>query len=175
MVKLQQFPEVRQHHTNLIVKCTLAGCLHHTWQQPSCKPPLDLTNLYHVLQLTAPTLSHDELLFAALLGTGFFALMRLGELIWPDSIQLQSYRKVILHQTLAINTNGYSFTLPIHKTARLGYGNTILVRTFPASPDPVPIMLNYVHSRNHLFYSSPELWLTGDGHVPTCAWFTQRL
>ena len=87
----------------------------------------------------------------------------------------QSYRKVILRQTLAIDTNGYSFTLPTHKTARLGHGNTILVRAFPASPDPVPIMLHYVRSRDHLFYSSPELWLTGDGHVPTRAWFTRRL
>ena len=170
-----EFPEVRQHRTNPIVKRTLAGCLRRARQQPSRKPPLDLTNLYHVLRLTTPAPSHDELLFAALLGTGFFALMRLGELVWPDSIQLQSYHKVILRQTLAIDTNGYSFTLPTHKTARLGHGNTILVRAFPASPNPVPIMLHYVRSRDHLFYSSPELWLTGDGHVPTRAWFTRRL
>ena len=170
-----EFPEVHQHRTNPIVKHTLAGCLCRAWQQPSHKPPLDLTNLYHVLQLTTPVSSHDELLFAALLGTGFFALMHLGELVWPDSIQLQSYHKVILRQTLAINTNGYLFTLPTHKTARLGHGNTILVRTFPASPDPVPIMLNYVRSHDHLFYSSPELWLTGDRHVSTHAWFTRHL
>jgi hypothetical protein len=170
-----EFPEVRQHRTNPIVKHTLAGCLRRVWQQPSRKPPLDLTNIYHVLQLPTPTPSHDELLFATLLGTGFFALMRLGELVWPDTIQLQSFHKVILRQTLAINTNGYSFTLPTHKTARLGHGNTILIRAFPASPDPIPIMLNYVHSRDNLFYSSPELWLTGDGHIPIRVWFTRRL
>jgi hypothetical protein len=34
-------------------------------------------------------------------------------------------------------------------------------------------MLNYVRSHNNLFYSSPELWLTGDGHIPTRAWFTR--
>jgi hypothetical protein len=170
-----EFPEVCQHRTNPIVKCTLAGCLHRAQQQPSCKPPLHLTNIYHVFQLPTSTPSHDELLFTALLGTGFFTLMRLGELVWPDTIQLQSYRKVILRQTLAINTNGYSFTLPTHKTARLGHGNTILVRAFPTSPDPIPIMLNYVCSHDNLFYSSPELWLTGDGHIPTCAWFTRRL
>jgi hypothetical protein len=107
-----EFPEVRQHHTNLVIKRTLAGCLCRTQQQPSRKPPLDLTNIYHVLQLPTSTPSHDELLFAALLGTGFFELMRLVELIWPDTIQHQSFHKVILHQTLTIDTNGYSFTLP---------------------------------------------------------------
>ena len=131
-----EFPKVRQHRTNPIVKHTLARCLRHTRQQPSQKPPLDLTHISQVLHPTILLPLHDDLLFAALLGTGFFALMHLSELVWPDSVQLQSYRKVVLCHSLGFDSNGYSFTLPTHKTVRLGHGNTILVCAFPGSVDP---------------------------------------
>ena len=36
-------------------------------------------------------------------------------------------------------------------------------------------MLNYVRSCDTLFHPSPELWLTHEGHLPTCAWFTRHL
>ena len=170
-----EFPEVHQHHSNPIIKRTLAGCLRHAQQQPSHKPPLDLTNLSQVLHPTVLSPLHDDLLLAALIGTGFFTLMRLGELVWPDSAQLQSYRKVVLHHSLSFDTNEYSFTLPTHKTVRLGHGNIILVRAFSAGIDPRPVMLNYICSQDNLFHSSPELWLTNEGCLPTHAWFMRRL
>ncbi|KAF8546958.1 hypothetical protein OG21DRAFT_1517748 [Imleria badia] len=36
-------------------------------------------------------------------------------------------------------------------------------------------MRQYVHSRDNLFFLSPELWLTRDGRVPTRSWFIRRL
>ncbi|KAF8557529.1 hypothetical protein OG21DRAFT_1406987 [Imleria badia] len=169
-----EFPDVRRLRVDQIVMRTLAGCLRRARQQPSRKPPLDLTNLHDVLHAPTGTLSptHDDLHFAALLGTGFHALMRLGELVWPDATQLQSYRKVILRLSLKVDTGSYSFILPTHKTVKVGHGDEILVRSFAMGIDPLFMLREYVRSCDALFFSSPELWLTSDAHIPTRSWFT---
>ncbi|KAF8545848.1 hypothetical protein OG21DRAFT_1518487, partial [Imleria badia] len=64
------------------------------------------------------TALHDDLLFATLVATGFYVLMCLGELVWPDTVALQSFRKVILRFSLRIDHNSYSFTLPTHKSLK---------------------------------------------------------
>ena len=131
-----EFPEVRLNRANPIVKPTLAGCLRRARQQPSRKPPLDLTHLHDALRTLSAT-RHDDLLFGALLTTGFHALMRLGELAWADSVSLQSYRKVVLRRSLCINKSSYSFILPTHKTVTAGHGCEILVSAFSTSVDPL--------------------------------------
>ena len=101
--------------------------------------------------------------------------MRLGELVWPDSVSLHSYRKVVLRRSLCINNSSYSFILPTHKTVTARHGCEILVSVFSTSVDPLPVMHHYVCSCNTLFHCSPELWLTSDARLPTRAWFVRRL
>ncbi|KAF8553277.1 hypothetical protein OG21DRAFT_1510412, partial [Imleria badia] len=164
-----EFPDVRQHRTHPLVKRTLAGCLRRGRQQPSRKPPLTLTILHDVLSSSAQTALHNDLLFATLVATGFYVLMRLGELVWPDTVALQSFHKVILRFSLRIDNNSYSFTLPTHKSLKVGHGSDVLIRSFAAGADPLPVLREYVCSRDHLFFAAPELWLTGTslGRVPT--------
>ena len=149
--------------------------LQHARQQPICRPPLALTHIHDAIHAATPYSSHDDLLFAALLATGFHALMHLGELVWPDSIQLQSYHKVILHHSFICDNDSYHFTLPTPKTVKAGHGDEVLVRSFTATADPLPIMQCYVRSRNTLSYYSPELWLTSEALIPTCSWFMHCL
>ncbi|KAF8547076.1 hypothetical protein OG21DRAFT_1425537 [Imleria badia] len=130
------FPEVRQHHANPVIKHTLAGCLRCTHQQPSWKPPLNLIHVHGFLHSPTPPSTHDDLLFAVLLVLGFHALMCLGELIWPDSIQLQSYRKVILRCSLKLDVDSFSFGLPTHKTLKVGHGSDVLVHCFSPNVEP---------------------------------------
>ena len=169
-----EFPDVRHCRNHPIVKCTLAGCIKRARRQPSRKSPLDTTHLLSVTHNITQTLQHDDMLFASLLVTGFHALMRLSELVWPDSTQLQSLRKVSLRHSLHMTDTTFSFVLPTHKTLKAGHGNEILVRSFTPTINPLPILLNYIHSRDHLFYYAPELWLTRDGLIPTRSWFMRR-
>ena len=97
--------------------------------------------------------------------------MHLGELVWPDTIQLQSLRKIVLHRSLRTTENSYSFILPTHKALKAGHREEILVRAFTTTVNPLSILLNYMHSRNHLFFYAPELWLTHDGAIPIRTWF----
>jgi hypothetical protein len=169
-----EFPDVHHNRNDPIVKRTLAGCIKRARWQPSRKSPLDASHLLSVTHTLTPTLQHDDMLFAALLVTGFHALMRLGELVWPDSKQLQSLRKVSLCRSLHTTDSMYSFVLPTHKILKLGHGNEILVRAFTPTVNPLPILLNHVHSCDHLFYYVPELWLTCDGLILTHSWFMHR-
>ncbi|KAF8545609.1 hypothetical protein OG21DRAFT_1537519 [Imleria badia] len=137
-----EFPNVQQHRTHPLVKRTLAGCLWRGRQQPSCKLPLTLTILHDVLSSSARTALHDDLLFATLVATGFYALMRLGELVWPDTVTLQSFHKVILQFSLRIDHNSYSFTLPTHKSLKVGHGSDVLIRSFAVGADPCPFCTN---------------------------------
>ncbi|KAG2339209.1 hypothetical protein BDR05DRAFT_977831 [Suillus weaverae] len=59
--------------------------------------------------------SYDDSLFLATLITGFKSLQRLGELVWPDSTKLQTYRKVSLRHTLHSTATSASYLLPYQK------------------------------------------------------------
>ena len=169
-----EFPDVRRHRNDPVVKRTLAGCIKRARQQPSRKSPLDPTHLLIATQNLTPESQHDDKLFAALLVTGFHALMRLGELVWPDAIQLQSLRKISLRRSLRTTADSYSFVLPTHKALKAGHGEEILVRAFTPTVNPLPILLAYMRSRDLHFFSAPELWLTRDGAIPTRTWFMRR-
>ena len=60
-------------------------------------------------------MEHDELLFQTLLLTGFFALMHLGELTFPNDVNLRNWRKDTKRLTVKISNDQYEFHLPSHK------------------------------------------------------------
>ena len=169
-----EFPDVRRHRNDPIVKRALAGCIKRARQQPSRKSPLDPTHLLSAMQNLTSSSPHDDLLFAALLVTSFHALMRLGELVWPNTIQLQSLRKVALCRSPCTTENDFSFILPTHKALKAGHGNEVLMRAFTPTINPLPLLLHYICSRDLHFFYAPELWLTRDGAIPTRSWFMRH-
>ena len=58
------------------------------------KCALTLDNLGRVIVFYANSTRHDDLLFVAMLLTGFFALLRLGEMTFPDDKSIRDWRKV---------------------------------------------------------------------------------
>ncbi|KAF9516123.1 hypothetical protein BS47DRAFT_1371823 [Hydnum rufescens UP504] len=79
------------------------------------KRALSLDDLHQLLQAYSSSSSHDDMLFLALTFTAFFALLRLGEVVVPDSFSLRKSRKMIRQHPLSISPDSFSFVLPFHK------------------------------------------------------------
>ena len=171
------FPDIRQHRKSLLVSHTVSGCLWRFGTPVKRKKPFSHADLQTVIDSLPPTPSHDDLLFCAILLTGFHALMRLGELVFPDKRDLRNYRKLSLRHTIQVSVLPlqFSFFLPSHKGDRTFEGNTILVQRTNATTDPYSPFLAYLNSRDALFPLHPELWLTSRASVPMRHWFLSRL
>lgn len=118
---------------------------------------------------------HDDQLFLAQLLVGFFGLMWLGELVYPDDPNLDIPRKMSKHSILTVTSSSLSFLLPYHKANCFFEGNRITVYTNPTAADPLATMKWYLISWDSLFPSHPDLWICRDGHRPCRRWFLQRL
>ena len=103
-------------------------------------------NLLTVANNVAPSTLHDDLLFNALLNTGFTGLLCLRELTWPDKIALRDYKKLTMWHSLQWNPSSYSFWLPTHKADTTFEGNCIVIKKIAGAPDPHPIMAQYITS-----------------------------
>jgi hypothetical protein len=170
------YPHVRQHRASTLVSKTLKGCKRLRNTPVRRRRPLLPSQIREVAQnLTLPS-SHDDILFAAMLLTGFHGLMRLGELSTNDSPANRDWRKISLRHTVSYpHGDSYSFVLPTHKADASYEGNIILIRPFLNDLDPKPTFRRYIASRDTSFPLHPELWLTSAGSMPTRAWFIRRL
>jgi hypothetical protein len=119
--------------------------------------------------------SHDDLLFVSQLLTGFFALMRLGELTVPDDKSLFDHRKFTSRTSVSVSHNDYRFFLPSHKADKFFEGNTIIIQRHSVSIDPLSIFKKYLSSWDRLFPFSPDLWLRADGSRPPRSFFIRRM
>ena len=168
------FPHIRTVRNSPLVSRTLAGCKHLYGRPTTRKRALTREDLLLVCEALSRTPSHDDRLFLTLLLTGFEALLRLGELVWPDRVDLRSYRKLSMWNSVQWHDNAYSFWLPNSKTDRIFEGNRIIVRN-RTLPTPLPPFIAYLQSRDSLFPHRAELWLRQNGSVPTRSWFLRRL
>src|SRR6267378_819383 len=73
------FPDIRKARKSMLVHRTLAGCKRMRGILVKRKAALTLDDLGTVINYYSLSTNHDDLLFVAILLTGFFALMRLGE------------------------------------------------------------------------------------------------
>jgi hypothetical protein len=169
------FPEVRTHRQHWLITKTLAGCRKMFPSETSRRRPVTRSELARVSRQYTPTASYDDTLALALLLTGFHGLMRLGELTWPDSRNLQDYRKVILRNSLQIHPKSFQFTLPGHKADRFFEGSIVLIQSTDLDDDACAPFLRYLALRDRLFPLRAELWLKEDGTIPTRAWFLRFL
>jgi hypothetical protein len=139
------------------------------------KAPLSHADLELILNKIGLSTLHDNLLFHAQLLTGFYGLLQLGELVFPDKLVLRNYRKISLRHTVHRLANQFSFFLPSHKGDRTFEGNTIIIQKLGTLSDPYKPFVAYLTSRDTFFPLNPELWLTSQGSVPTRHWFMSRL
>jgi hypothetical protein len=171
------FPEVRKIRSSALVTKTLQGCKRLKGSPVHRKKALPISVLRDICQLFSTSSSHDDFLFCSLLCSGFYALLRLGELTYPDSRKLRNPRKVTKRSSVVYPDNlSYQFLLPSHKVDPFFEGNTIIVhRLSLRGPEPRPLFNRYLTSRDSLFPFNPELWLCSNGKVPTRSFFTKRL
>ncbi|KAJ3889026.1 hypothetical protein GG344DRAFT_89665 [Lentinula edodes] len=85
----------------------------------SRKRPLQRTELTEAFNNLHSSSSFDDHLFLALLYVGFFALMQLGELVFPDRVDLQDFRTVIMRDSFLADAEHLEFNLPTHKADRM--------------------------------------------------------
>ena len=170
------YPLIREIRNSKLVQRTLQGCL-KTCAQPTCrKRALTVSDLTTVLThfSNIPT-SHNNLLFLSMLLTGFFSLMRLGEMAFPDDKTIQDWRKISRRRTVNLQDDNYSFQLPFHKADRFFTGNTILVTQSESVIDPVNHFREYLMSHNSLMPFHSALWLRANGTIPTRSFFIHKL
>jgi hypothetical protein len=58
--------------------------------------------------------------------TAFFALLRVGELIFPDDQKIRDWQKIARRSTVVLHNDRYEFTLPSHKADQTFEGSTIM-------------------------------------------------
>ncbi|KAE9389329.1 hypothetical protein BT96DRAFT_772852, partial [Gymnopus androsaceus JB14] len=165
------YPDICQNCTHPIVKCTLKGCRKIHKSIASRKCPLQHTEITEVFNKLHSSSSFNDLLFLALLFIGFFALMWLGELVFPDKLELQDFGKVIMRASFKGDDKHIEFNLPTHKADRTFEGNRILIKATGDRDDLVRIAQSYVHERDRRFPGLPHSWVRSDGSVPTRSWF----
>ena len=113
------------------------------------KMPLSLSTLSHILSSLDHSQAHDNYLFCAMICTGLYGLLHLGELSYPDNPHLHN-PEISHHSSVTFPTAGiYAFILPCHKTDPFFEGSHI-----------------HIHI-DCLFPFSCELWLCENGAVPT--------
>jgi hypothetical protein len=169
------FPDVRLSRKSALVRRTMTGCKRIYGSPRKQRRNLTTHDLDSVLSHHQSNASHDDQLFCAMLLTGFFALMRLGELADPDTLNLRDPRKVIRRSSVEVTPKDYSFFLPGHKGDRFFSGNTIIIPKNSDNHDPYHYFVQYLSSRDQKFPLLSPLWLRDDGTTPTRSWFTRRL
>ena len=121
------FPAVKEARNSALVRRTWQGCMRMKGVATIRKRALTTDDLRVVITRYHMSSLHDDLLFLAMLLTGFFALLRLGEMIFPDDTSLRNWKKVTRRNTVKVTTTHYEFFLPGHKADRFFEGNKIIV------------------------------------------------
>ena len=140
-----------------------------------CKHTLTLDDLQLVLDHYHATSNHNDLLLISMILTGFFALMRLGELTFPDHWSLQNWQKISQQNSVKITNKYYEFHLPVYKADCYFEGNRIVVRTKQFCHNPLTYFCAYMVSRDCIHPLSLPFWLMENRDVPTQSFFMSCL
>jgi hypothetical protein len=169
------FPAVRSIRQSTLVKRSLQGSARRFGRPSTRKQPLLRDDLVRVVHQLPRPWSFDDHLWLSQLLSGFFGLMRLGELVWPDVRELQDYAKLSLRHSVHIDATHYSFLLPRDKADIHFEGNQVLIQRSAGDDDPLTPFVKYLGMRDVMFPLQPFLWLRANGSPPTRAWFMRRM
>jgi hypothetical protein len=131
------YNNVRATREDPLVRDTLTGCERLHGMPVVRKLPLHLNHVERVANHYLHSENLDNRLFIALLTTGFFGLLHLGELTDPDDCRKLNRRKRIKRETLDIDDSSICFILPASKTDRFFAGNQVLLRDCNSRACPV--------------------------------------
>ncbi|KAH7918236.1 hypothetical protein BV22DRAFT_1024919 [Leucogyrophana mollusca] len=165
------YPDVKATWGSALVKWTLQGC-HCCFGTPTKrKLPLTHDDLVRAeMSLTCPLL-FDNLLWVVLLFMGFFGLLRLGELAWPNPCVLHDYNKLSLRSSATFGEDWFQFAVRDAKSNSRFEGDVIRIQRSALAPDPLSHFLSYLHAHDGRFPFHPHLWLRQNGSILTRSWF----
>ena len=169
------FPAVKEARNSTLVRRTWQGCMRMKGVATVRKRALTTDDLNLVIARCHMSTNHDDLLFLAMLLTGFFGLLRLGEMTFPDDTSLRNWKKVTRRNTVKVTIQHYEFLLPGHKADRFFEGNKIIIPSRRFGVYPLQFFSKYLASRDALHPVASPLWLTESGLVPTRSFFISRL
>jgi len=169
------FPNIHSACNSALVHHTLQGCKCLHAVPTSCKHALTLDDLHTVVNSLQTLNDYDDRLFLAQLLTGFFVLLCLGEMTYPDDPKLCDPKKVTKHNSVQVYDTSFQFFLPGNKANRFFEGNKIIVCKNSREFNPHKFFTAYFHVQDKKFPLSSPLWLTSKGAVPTCSFFIKHL
>lgn len=170
-----QFPGAKEARNSTLVRRTLQGCMRMRGTTTVHKRALTTDDLQLVIDHYQYSSLHDDYLFVSMLITGFFGLLRLGEMTFPDDVSLHNWKNVIRRNTVHIQDSHYEFLSPGHKADRFCEGNKIIIAADRFHLHPLQHFTKYITSRDRLNPVASPLWLTEAGKVPTRSFFIARL
>jgi hypothetical protein len=169
------FPAVKEARNSALVRRTLQGCMWLRGVATVRKRTLTIDDLHIVITHYHHSTLHDDRLFVAMLLTGFFGLLQLGEMTFPDDVSLHNWKKVTRRNTVHVLDDRYKFLLPGHMADRFFEGNKIIIPALRFCHQPLPHFSRYLSSRDALHPVASALWITEAGVVPTRSFFISRL
>ena len=169
------FPTAKAARNSTLVRRTLQGCMRMKGTATVRKRALTTDDLQLVVNHYCGSTLHDDLLFVAMLHTGFLGLLHLGEMTFPDDPSLQNWRKVTRRNTVVVHGGLYEFLLPGHKADRFFEGNKIMIPASRFHLQPLHHFTAYLTSRDTIYPVASPLWLTEAGSIPTRSFFINRL
>lgn len=121
------YPNVRLATNSCRVRRVLRGIKIQFSKSPTRKDPLCLEDLITIS--FSPADAYDNVLFTALILTGFHGLHRLGEITWADTVTYRDRRKLITQSTFQFLRCGEfaRYTLPHCKTDLFFQGSAVVL------------------------------------------------
>jgi hypothetical protein len=95
------FPNIRANQATALVKRMLKGARRRHGRPTTHKAPLTTSHLCAIANSLHESRIHDDMLFLAMINTGFAGLLRLGEMAMSDSLHHRDSRKEIAHSSLS--------------------------------------------------------------------------
>jgi hypothetical protein len=167
------YPDFDNNRKHPIVTSTIRGSKKVRADPIKRKLPLRTSHLAAFLEVAHHTCSYDDLLFVAILSCCFYACHRSGELIQKNDRSLFDWRKIIKRASLVFDAGRAQYHLPYHKGDPFYHGTDILF-TPQQIVDPVSLLQQYSHLRDHLHGARAALFLRENGSHPTRSWFDSK-
>ena len=168
------YPSVRAARNSDLVRRTMRGSLRRFSRPVRSRQPLSRADLDLALSLFSRPFAYDDLCWLTMLLCAFFGLLRVGELVWPDSPDLQVHSQLTSRLSVSFDAESFTFDVPRRKSDDRFEGSRVCITASFISPDPRGLFLQYLACRDATFPLHPFLWVRADGLVPTRAWFLRR-
>lgn len=168
------FPNAREARQHQLVRQTLEGALRLAGTPVQRKRALTTADLRIIIASTSET-NFDDLLFRALVFTGFFGLLRPSELCVSDSPKRRDVHKIMLRHLLEYHEEFIMIPLHAHKADQQLAGNSVILLRRDDDLNPFPIIEQYLSLRDQHYPINPELWTDSRGSLPRYSWLVRRL